>query len=113
MDDIAADAFMLSDRVATRSLEYDAPALLLRMLALYVELYPTAAEVDNDHIRDRLLHLVFALPQLGQADGFFGELAVGQQALEQVALEPCASAVWARREPALADPLRVIAVAGD
>jgi hypothetical protein len=67
MDDIAADAFMLPDRVATRSLEYDAPALLLRMLALYVELYPTAAEVDNDRIRDRLLDLVFALPpQLGR-----------------------------------------------
>jgi hypothetical protein len=67
MDDIAADAFMLPDRVATRSLEYDAPALLLRMLAFYVELYPTAAEVGNDRIRDRLLHLVFALPpQLGR-----------------------------------------------
>jgi hypothetical protein len=67
MDDVAADAFMLPDRVATRSLEYDAPALLLRMLALYVELYPTAAEVGNDRVRDRLLHLVFALPpQLGR-----------------------------------------------
>ncbi len=67
MDDIAADAFMLPDRVAQRSLDYDAPALLLRMLALYVELYPTAAEVENDQLRERLLHLVFALPpQLGR-----------------------------------------------
>jgi hypothetical protein len=67
MDDIAAESFMLPDRVATRSLEYEAPALLLRMLALYVELYPTAAEVDNDRIRGRLLDLVFALPpQLGR-----------------------------------------------
>jgi hypothetical protein len=63
MDDIAADAFMLPDRIAMRSLEYDAPALLLRMLALYVELYPTAAEVENGRLRERLLALVFALPQ--------------------------------------------------
>jgi hypothetical protein len=70
MDDIAAEAFMLPDRVAMRSLEYDAPALLLRMLALYVELYPTAAEVDNGRIRERLLRLVFALPpQLGRSIG--------------------------------------------
>lgn len=68
MDDIAADAFMLPDRVAQRSLEYDAPALLLRMLALYVQLYPAAAEVGQERLRERLLHLVFALPpQLGRS----------------------------------------------
>jgi hypothetical protein len=68
MDDIAADAFMLPDRIAQRSLDYDAPALLLRMLALYVELYPTAADVENGRLRDRLLDLIYALPpQLGRS----------------------------------------------
>jgi hypothetical protein len=65
--DLAADAFMLPDRIATRSLEYDAPALMLRMLALYVELYPTVAELEDGRLRERLLHLVFELPpQLGR-----------------------------------------------
>jgi hypothetical protein len=67
MHDLAAEAFMLPDRVATRSLDYDAPALLLRMLALYVELYPTVAELEDGRLRERLLHLVFELsPQLGR-----------------------------------------------
>jgi hypothetical protein len=67
MQDLAANAFMLPDRVATRSREYDAPALLLRMLALYVELYPTVAELEDGRLRERLLHLVFELPpQLGR-----------------------------------------------
>jgi hypothetical protein len=62
MHDIAADAFGLPDMVMSRSLDIDAPALVLPMLALYVELYPTAAEVDDAKLRDRLLHLVFELP---------------------------------------------------
>jgi hypothetical protein len=67
MHDLAADALMLPDRVATRSLDYDAPALMLRMLALYVELYPTVAELEDGRLRERLLHLVFELPlQLGR-----------------------------------------------
>jgi hypothetical protein len=68
MHDLAAEAFMLPDRIATRSLDYDAPALLLRMLALYVELYPTVAELEDSRLRERLLHLVFELPlQLGRS----------------------------------------------
>jgi hypothetical protein len=67
MDDLAAETFMLPDRIARRSLEYDALALLVRMLALYVELYPTAAEIVDRRLRERLLHLVFELPpQLGR-----------------------------------------------
>jgi hypothetical protein len=67
MHDLAVEAFMLPDRIATRSLDYDAPALLLRMLALYVDLYPTVAELEDARLRERLLHLVFELPlQLGR-----------------------------------------------
>lgn len=67
MHDLAADAFMLPDRVASASLDFDAPALLLRMLALYVDLYPTVAELEDGRLRERLLHLVFELPlQLGR-----------------------------------------------
>lgn len=67
MHDLAAEAFMLPGRIAGRSLDYDAPALLLRMLALYVELYPTVAELDDARLRERLLHLVFELPpQVGR-----------------------------------------------
>jgi hypothetical protein len=62
MHDIAAKAFGLPDLVMTRILDIDAPALLIRMLALYVELYPTAAELPDVKLRDRLLHLVFELP---------------------------------------------------
>jgi hypothetical protein len=54
MHDLAAEAFMLPDRIATRSLDYDAPALLLRMLALYVELYPTVAELEDSRLRERV-----------------------------------------------------------
>jgi hypothetical protein len=67
MHDLAAEAFKLPYRIATRSLDYDAPALLLRMLALYVDLYPSVAELEDARLRERLLHLVFELPlQLGR-----------------------------------------------
>jgi hypothetical protein len=62
MPDIAAAAFKVPDIVVTRIVDLDASALLLRMLALYVELYTTAAEVDDPKLRKRLLHLVLELP---------------------------------------------------
>jgi hypothetical protein len=68
MQDLAAEAFMLPDRIARESLDYDAPALLLRMLALYADLYPGVAELEDPRLRERLLHLVFELPaQLGRS----------------------------------------------
>jgi hypothetical protein len=62
MPDIAAAAFGVPDIVIYRTADQDAPALLLRMLALYVELYPVAAAVADETLRDRLLHLVLELP---------------------------------------------------
>lgn len=62
MDDLAADAFSLPDIVSRRCADIDASALVQRMLALYVDLYSVAAELDNERLRDRLLHLVFELP---------------------------------------------------
>jgi hypothetical protein len=65
--DLAAEAFMLPDRIATRALDLDAPALLVRMLALYTDLYSLAAETEDERLRERLLHLVLELPpQLGR-----------------------------------------------
>ena len=67
MHDLAAESFMLPYRIAARSLDYEAPALLLRMLALYVELYPTVAELEDARLRERLVRLVVDLPvQLGR-----------------------------------------------
>lgn len=62
MHDLAVEAFRLPDRIARRSLDYDAPALLLRMLALYVELYPTVADIEDKRLRERLLKRVIELP---------------------------------------------------
>lgn len=63
MHDLAAFAYDLPQVVLLRSVDLDASALVKRMLALYVDLYPITAELADLRLRDRLFNLVFNVPK--------------------------------------------------
>lgn len=71
MHDIAVEAFGVPDAVVMHLVDLDAPALVLPMLALYVDLYPITADLDDDRLRERLLTRLFELPaQYGRYLGY-------------------------------------------
>ncbi len=63
MHDLAAPAYDLPEVVLMRSVDLDAPALVKRMLAIYVDLYDVTAELEDERLRERLFNFVFNAPK--------------------------------------------------